>query len=70
MSTNLICLILGLAAALFWLRGVASGVMLGLVFGLVRRAEAPAKFSVCAVVYGAVACGLIVTPALAWMGVR
>jgi hypothetical protein len=70
MSTNLICLLLGIAALLLWARGLAKGVMLGFVFGLVRRAEAPVRFLACSVFYGAIACGLIAMPALAWMGMR
>ncbi len=70
MSTNLVCLLLGIAAALLWARGLAKGVMLGFVFGLVRRAKTPVRFLACSVFYGAIACGLIATPALAWIGVR
>jgi hypothetical protein len=70
MSTNLICLLLGIAALLFWARGLAKGVMPGLVFGFVRREDAPVRFLACSVFYGAIAGALIVTPALAWMGVR
>jgi hypothetical protein len=70
MSVNVISLVLGIAVGLLWTRGLVRGVMLGLVFGLVRQAETPVRFFACSAVYGAIACGLIAVPVLAWMGLR
>jgi len=70
MSANLVCLLIGLAATLLWMRGVWRGVMIGLIFGWVRRADSPLRFWLCAIVYGAIVCGFIIAPMLAWSGLR
>ena len=70
MSTNLLCFLLGIPAFFLWARSISRGVMLGLFFGLIRRSEAPARFWTCSIIYGVLACGLLLTPILSWFGLR
>jgi hypothetical protein len=67
MNANLVCLLIGVPAALIWMRGINRGVMLGLIFGWVRRADAPGRFWLCSAVYGVIACAFIASPVLGWM---
>jgi hypothetical protein len=70
MSANLVCFLIGIPLVAVWLRGVKRGVMLGLIFGWVRRCEAPARFWLATIIYGALAGGLLVAPSLVWLGLR
>ena len=70
MSTNLACFLVGLALVPVWLTGLKRGIMVGLVFGLVRRVQAPARFWYASAFYGALALGFLVFPLLTWLGLR
>jgi hypothetical protein len=70
MNVNLVCFLVGVPLVAVWLRGVKRGVMLGLIFGWVRRCEAPTRFWLATISYGAFACGFLVAPSLSWLGLR
>jgi hypothetical protein len=66
MNANLLCFLIGMPVVLLWVRALSRGVMLGFVFGWIRRGEAPVRFWLCAAVYGILACGFLVAPILSW----
>ncbi len=70
MNSYIICFLIGLPLLALWLAGVRRGIMVGLVFGLVRREEMPGRFWPATVVYGVLVFGLVIMPALYWLGLR
>lgn len=70
MNTDLLCFLCGLPLLALWLGGVRRGVMIGLLFGLVRRDQTPGRFWPATLVYGVLVLGLVATPSLQWLGMR
>ena len=70
MNTSIVCFVIGLPLVALWLAGVRRGVMVGLIFGLVRREEMPVRFWPATFAYGVLAFGLVITPLLYWVGLR